>query len=134
MSSACIIRCLPMPNGFSMHSLGQLGYVLLYSLPLTMHHGMFIYLFGVLHHFQHCTGHISPLNYASWYVYLFGVLHCFQHCTGYIMIGNCKGRGDQYIQLVCTVKCQPTARNYQLSHLRLGWDSNSDPGSRRQVY
>ena len=23
---------------------------------------------------------------------LFGVLHCFQHCTGHITIGSCKGR------------------------------------------
>ena len=34
------------------------------------------------------------------YIYLFGVLHRFQHCTGHITAGNSKGRGNQYIQLV----------------------------------
>ena len=33
-------------------------------------------------------------------LYLFGVLRCFQHCTGHITTGSCKGRGNQYIQLV----------------------------------
>ena len=53
--------------------------------------------------------------------YLFGVLHRFQHCTGHITMGSWKGGGNQYIQLVsrfCTVNCRPTASNYQLSHLR----------------
>ena len=26
----------------------------------------------------------------------------------------------------CTVNCRPTARNYQLSHLRSGWEPNSN--------
>ena len=30
---------------------------------------------------------------------LFGVLHHFQHCTGHISMGSWKGRGNQYIQL-----------------------------------
>ena len=35
-------------------------------------------------------------------------------------MGSWKGRGNQYIQFIrfCTVNCQPTASNYQLSHLR----------------
>ena len=31
---------------------------------------------------------------------LFGVLRHFQHCTGHIMTGSWKGRGNQYIQLI----------------------------------
>ena len=45
------------------------------------------------------------------FIYLFGVLHHFQHRTGHIMMGSWKGRGNQYIQLVsgfCTVNCRPT--------------------------
>ena len=29
-----------------------------------------------------------------------GVLHRFQHCTGHIMMGSFVGKGNQYIQLV----------------------------------
>ena len=34
------------------------------------------------------------------FIYLFGVLHRFQHCIGHIMMGRWEGRGNQYIQLV----------------------------------
>ena len=34
------------------------------------------------------------------FIYLFGVLHRFQHCTGHITTGSWKGRGNQYIQFV----------------------------------
>ena len=34
------------------------------------------------------------------FIYLFGVLRCFQHCTGHIMTGSWKGRGKQYIEFV----------------------------------
>ena len=44
----------------------------------------------------------------SWiqYIYLFGVLRHFQHCTGHIMTGSWKGRGNQYIQLVKVLYCK----------------------------
>ena len=29
------------------------------------------------------------------YIYLFGVLHCFQYCTGHVMMGSFVGRGNQ---------------------------------------
>ena len=32
------------------------------------------------------------------YFYLFGVLHRFQHCTGHITMGSWKDRGNQYIE------------------------------------
>ena len=34
------------------------------------------------------------------YIYLFGVLHHFQHPTGYITMDSFVGRGNQYIKLV----------------------------------
>ena len=44
-------------------------------------------------------------DYNIWrLIYLFGVLHRFQHCTGQITMGSWKGRGNQYIQLVLYCK------------------------------
>ena len=40
------------------------------------------------------------------YIYLFGVLHHFQHCTGHITTGSWKGRGNQYIQFARVVYCK----------------------------
>ena len=51
------------------------------------------------------------------------------HCIGHITTGSFMGRGSQYTyswSRFCTVNCRPLASNYQLSHLRLGWDLNSD--------
>ena len=42
------------------------------------------------------VGELIPINLFI----LFGVLHRFQHCTGHIMTGSWKGRGNQYIQFV----------------------------------
>ena len=42
----------------------------------------------------------SPTTFfPDWiyFIYLFGVLRHFQHCTGHIMMGSWKGRGNQYI-------------------------------------
>ena len=38
--------------------------------------------------------------------YLFGVLHRFQHCTGHITMGSWKGRGNQYIEFVRVLYCK----------------------------
>ena len=56
--------------------------------------------------------------------YLFGVLHRFQHCTGHITTGSWKAEETStYSSLgFCTVNCRPMASNYQLSHLRLCGD------------
>ena len=35
--------------------------------------------------------------FHSIFIYLFGVLRRFQHCTGHITTGSWKGRGNQYI-------------------------------------
>ena len=40
------------------------------------------------------------------FIYLFGVLRRFQHCTGHITTGSWKGRGNQYIQFVRVLYCK----------------------------
>ena len=45
---------------------------------------------------------------------LFGVLHRFQHCTGHIMTGSWKGRGNQYIQFVRVLYCKLPTNGKQL--------------------
>ena len=51
-------------------------------------------------------GHLKHLKYLVVMQHLFGVLHCFQHCTGHITTGSWKGRGNQYIQLVKVLFCK----------------------------
>ena len=47
-------------------------------------------------------------------VYLFGVLHRFQHCTGHITTGSWKGRLNQYIQFVRVLYCKLPINGKQL--------------------
>ena len=39
-------------------------------------------------------------------LYLFGFLHSFQHCAGHIMTGSFVGRENQYMQLVKFLYCK----------------------------
>ena len=48
------------------------------------------------------------------YIYLFGVLRRFQHCTGHITTGSWKGRGNQYIQFVRVLYCKLPTNDKQL--------------------
>ena len=48
------------------------------------------------------------------FIYLFGVLHRLQHCTGHIMTGSRKGRGNQYIQFVGVLYCKLLTNGKQL--------------------
>ena len=78
----------------------------------------------------------TVLEIYDLFIYL-GFLWCFQHCTGHITTGSWKGRGNQYIQFIRVVYCklQPTATNYQLSHLRQRRESNPGlRGGRRECY
>ena len=44
------------------------------------------------------------------FIYLFGVLRRFQHCTGHITTGSWKGRGNQYIEFARELYCKlPTS-------------------------
>ena len=49
-----------------------------------------------------------------YFIYLFGVLRHFQHCTGHITMGNWKGRGNQYIQFARVVYCKLPTNGKQL--------------------
>ena len=48
------------------------------------------------------------------FIYLFGVLRRFQHCTGHITTGSWKGRGNQYIQFVRVLYCKLLTNGKQL--------------------
>ena len=48
------------------------------------------------------------------FIYLFGVLCPFQHCTGHITMGCWKGRGHQYIQFVRVLCCKLPTNGKQL--------------------
>ena len=48
------------------------------------------------------------------YIYLFGVLRRFQHCTGHITTGSWKGRGNQYIQFARVLYCKLPTNGKQL--------------------
>ena len=49
-----------------------------------------------------------------YFIYLFGVLRCFQHCTGHITTGSWKGRGNQYIQFIRVPYCKLPTNGKQL--------------------
>ena len=48
------------------------------------------------------------------FIYLFGVLRCFQHCTGHITTGCCKAKETQYIQFVRVLYCKLSTKGTQL--------------------
>ena len=55
------------------------------------------------------TLHGQLCKFIQWltlFTYLFGVLHHCQHCAGHIMMGSFVGRGNQYIQLVKVLYCK----------------------------
>ena len=47
-------------------------------------------------------------------VYLFGVLRHFQNCTGHITTGSWKGRGNKYIQFIRVLYCKLPTNGKQL--------------------
>ena len=48
------------------------------------------------------------------FIYLFGVLRRFQHCTGHITTGSWKGRGNQYTEFIRDVYCKLPTNGKQL--------------------
>ena len=48
------------------------------------------------------------------FTYLFGVLRHFQHYTGHITTGSWKGRGNQYIQFIRVLYCKLMTNGKQL--------------------
>ena len=70
-------------------------------------------------------------------IYLFGVLHRFQHCTGHITTGSWKGRGNQYIEFARVVYCKLLTNGKQLPAFPLEPVRGSNPGlrgGRRECY
>ena len=64
------------------------------------------------------------------FIYLFGFLRCFQHCTGHITTDSWKGRGNQYIQFVRVLYCKLPTNGKQLPAYPLETVRGSNPGLR----
>ena len=78
-------------------------------------------------------GSLSWENNTQWsliFICLFGVLHRFQHCTGHIMTGSWKGRGNQYIEFARVVYCKLPTNGKQLPAFPLEPVRGSNPGLR----
>ena len=90
-------------RSLSSKTLGLYSLNLLYSKEPLKSKG-FLYFFGSFLRF----------GYIYLFIYLFGVLHRFQHCTGHIMTGSWKGRGNQYIQFVRVLYCKLLTNGKQL--------------------
>ena len=65
------------------------------------------------------------------FIYLFGVLRHFQHCTGHIMMGSWKGRGNQYMKLVRVLYCKLPKNSKQLPAIPLEVRPGSELRSQR---
>ena len=72
-----------------------------------------------------------PHHPVSLFVYLFGVLHRFQHCTGHITTGSWKGRGNQYIQFVRVLYCKLPTNGKQLPSFPLEAMPGTEPQPQR---
>ena len=58
--------------------------------------------------------HGISLLHCPIFIYLFGVLRRFQHCTGHITTGSWKGRGNQYIEFARVLYCKLPTNGKQL--------------------
>ena len=65
------------------------------------------------------------------FIYLFGVLRRFKHCTGHITTGSWKGRGNQYIQLVKVLYCKLPTNGKQLPAFPLEAVPGNEPQPQR---
>ena len=65
------------------------------------------------------------------FIYLFGVLRRFQHCTGHITTGSWKGSGNQYIQLVKVLYCKLPTSGKQLPAFPLEARPGTEPPPQR---
>ena len=68
---------------------------------------------------------------VSLFIYLFGVLHRFQHCTGHITAGSSEGRGNQYIEFVRVLYCKLLSNSKQLPAFPLETVPGTKPRSQR---
>ena len=65
------------------------------------------------------------------FIYLFGVLRRFQHCTGHITTGSWKGRGNQYIEFVRVLYCKLPTNGKQLPAFPLEAVTGIEPQPQR---
>ena len=65
------------------------------------------------------------------YTDLFGVLRHFQHCTGHITTGSWKGRGNQYIQFIRVLHCKLPTNDKQLPAFPLEAMPGTEPRPQR---
>ena len=65
------------------------------------------------------------------FIYLFGVLRRFQHCTGHITTGSWKGRGNQYIEFARVVYCKLPTNGKQLPAFPLTAMTGIEPRPQR---
>ena len=65
------------------------------------------------------------------FIYLFGVLRRFQHCTGHITTDSWKGRGNQYIQFARVVYCKLPTNGKQLPAFPLKAVTGIEPRPQR---
>ena len=66
-----------------------------------------------------------------YFIYLFGVLRRFQHCTGHITTGSWKGRGNQYIEFARVVYCKLPTNGKQLPAFPLKAITGIEPRPQR---
>ena len=79
----------------------------------------------------------SSENVSFTCIYLFGGLHHFQHCKviSRWVVGRAGETSTYSNSGFCIVNCRPTASNYQLSHLRPCLEPNPGlRGERRECY
>ena len=65
------------------------------------------------------------------FIYLFGFLRRFQHCTGHITTGSWKGRGNQYIEFARVLYCKLPTNGKQLPAFPLEAMSGIQPRPQR---
>ena len=65
------------------------------------------------------------------FIYLFGVLRRFQHCTGHITTGSWNGRGNQYIEFARVVYCKLPTNGKQLPAFPLKAITGIEPRPQR---
>ena len=77
----------------------------------------------------------KPLSFTSYcsfiFIYLFGVLRRFQHCTRHITTGSWKGRGNQYIQFIRGLYCKLPTNGKQLPAFPLEAMAGIEPRPQR---
>ena len=73
----------------------------------------------------------ASVYFIYFFIYLFGVLRRFQHCTGHITTGSWKGRGNQYIEFTRVVYCKLPTNGKQLPAFPLKGVTGIEPRPQR---